>query len=193
LSQKKRQKRLYKAIPKGSHVICFDEFGPLELRPQYGSHWAKQGHPQRLPATYTRKHGVRHFLAFYDLRHDRVWGYFFQRKRGLETIRALERLRKMYPRKHTIYLILDNFSPHKHKTVRQWAKNNNIVFVWTPTNASWLNRIECQFTEMKKYSLDNTFFKTHAELQHSIKKFLRYRNSRNKKKRIHYLNLLKRH
>jgi transposase len=86
-------------------------------------------------------------------------------------------------KKHTIYLILDNFSPHKHKTVRQWAKKNNIIFVWTPTNASWLNRIECQFIEMKKYSLDNTFFKTHVELQNSIKKFLRYRNTRNKKKK----------
>jgi transposase len=67
--------------------------------------------------------------------------------------------------------------------VRQWAKDNNIIFVWTPTNASWLNRIECQFTELKQYSLDNTFFKTHAELQQTVKKFLRYRNARNKKKK----------
>jgi transposase len=155
----------------------------LELRPHYGAHWARQRHPQRLPATYTRKNGVRHFLSFYDLRHDRLWGYFFQRKRHHETLRALQRLRKMYPKKQPIYLILDNFAPHKKSVVRQWAKENNIIFVWTPTNASWLNRIECQFTELKQYSLDNTFFKTHAELQQTVKKFLRYRNARNKKKK----------
>ena len=63
------------------------------------------------------------------------------------------------------------------------SKENNIIFVWTPTNASWLNIIECQFTELKQYSLDNTFFKTHAELQQTVKKFLRYRNARNKKKK----------
>jgi transposase len=163
--------------------VCFDEFGPLELRPHYGSHWAQQRHPQRLPATYTRKHGIRHFLAFYDVRDDVLWGYFFQRKRHNETLRVLERLRKKYPGKKPIYLILDNFSPHKHPKVRRWAKQNNIIFVWTPTNASWLNRIECQFTELKQYSIDNAFYKTHAELQRAIGKFLRYRNNRNKKKK----------
>jgi len=36
--------------------------------------------------------------------------------------------------------------------------------------------------QLKQYSLDNTFFNTHAELQQAVKKFLRYRNARNKKK-----------
>jgi hypothetical protein len=30
-------------------------------------HWAQRRHPQRLPATYTRHHGVRHLLAFFDV------------------------------------------------------------------------------------------------------------------------------
>ena len=32
-SKTKRLKRLYRAIPKSSHVVCLDEFGSLELRP----------------------------------------------------------------------------------------------------------------------------------------------------------------
>ncbi len=39
-------------------VFAFDEFGPLGIRPTAGSCWAKQGKPDRLPATYRRTHGV---------------------------------------------------------------------------------------------------------------------------------------
>lgn len=39
-------------------VFAFDEFGPLGIRPTAGSCWAKQGKPNRLPATYRRTHGV---------------------------------------------------------------------------------------------------------------------------------------
>lgn len=146
-------------------------------------HWARRRHPQRQAATYARPHGVRHFLAFYDVQDDVLWGYFFQRKRSSETLQALKRLRKKYPEHETIYLVFDNFSPHKHRKVRRWVRKNKIVFVWTPTNASWLNRIECQFTELKKYSLDNAFYKTHNELQRAMLKFLRYRNMRNRKRK----------
>jgi hypothetical protein len=46
--------------------VSFDEFGPLEIRPQPGQGWYHSDHPKRLPATYTRPHGVQHWLAFYD-------------------------------------------------------------------------------------------------------------------------------
>ncbi|CAM5719110.1 hypothetical protein GCM10010390_59140 [Streptomyces mordarskii] len=39
-------------------VFAFDEFGPLGIRPTGGSCWAKQGKPNRLPATFRRTHGV---------------------------------------------------------------------------------------------------------------------------------------
>jgi transposase len=49
-------------------VFCVDEFGPLNLQPHPGRHWAVQGgrgaQPRRRRrATYTRPHGVRHLLA----------------------------------------------------------------------------------------------------------------------------------
>jgi hypothetical protein len=31
----------------------------LSIRPCHGTGWAQQGKPDRLPATYTRTHGVR--------------------------------------------------------------------------------------------------------------------------------------
>ncbi|MFE1206272.1 helix-turn-helix domain-containing protein [Streptomyces sp. NPDC058762] len=46
-------------------VFAFDEFGPLGIRPIAGSCWAKQGKPDRLPATYRRTHGVTYFHGCY--------------------------------------------------------------------------------------------------------------------------------
>ena len=154
--------------------------------------WAAQGQVDRLPATHTRPHGVRHWLAFYDVRTDRLWGYFCRRKRWSETLRVLQRLRAMYPVKERIYIILDNFSPHRRAEVRRWARKNNIIFVWTPTNASWLNKIECQFTELKRFVFHNSNHKSHAEVRTAMIKFLRYRYSRNKKRKLKLTNL-KRH
>jgi transposase len=156
----------------------------------HGQTWARKGKPHRLPATFHRPHGVRHLLAFYDVHEDFLWGYFRPRKRWQETLEVLQRVRKRYPIEERIYLVMDNFSPHKRKEVRRWARSANITIVWTPTNASWLNRIECQFTELKSAVFHNTFFHAHSEVKHDAYRFLRYRNARNKKRRL--LNL-KRH
>jgi transposase len=138
----------------------------------------------RLPATYTRKLGTRQYLAFYDLRQDKLWGYFSTRKRWMEVLQALKRMRVMYPADERIYLVLDNFSPHKRVEIKSWAKANKVSLVWTATNASWLNRIESQFTEMKEYTLSNSNYQSHKEIQDAIHKFERYRNKRNKKKKL---------
>ena len=77
-----------------------------------------------------------------------------------------------------IYLILDNFSPHKTKKVLQWAKkkSNNINLVWTPTNASWLNHIECRFTDIKNSVFTNTYYRSHQDVYNAVRKYLNYRN-----------------
>lgn len=162
-------------------MVCFDEFGPIELRPYHGSTWALRTKVSRLPATYRRTKGVRHFLAFYDVHQDNLWGYMRKRKRSIEFLDVLRWMRRGYPEEEQIYLILDNFSPHLHKKVFKWAKDNKVTLVFTPTNASWLNRIECQFTEVKKFVFEGTHYQEHEEVESAIKRFLNYRNARNRK------------
>lgn len=99
-------------------------------------------------------------------------------------------MRTRYPQEERIYLVLDNFSPHKRREIVRWARKNKVTLVWTPTNASWLNRIECQFTELKKFAFENTYYKSHKEAAIAINQFLRYRNTRNRKRKK---NFLKRH
>ena len=56
-------------------------------------------------------------------------------------------------------IVLDNWSPHSTKkdtTVGDWAEANNVELAYTPHYASWLNRIEAQFTALRYFSFDGT-------------------------------------
>ncbi|MBE0534642.1 MAG: transposase [Phycisphaerae bacterium] len=69
-----------------------------------------------------------------------------------------------------------SISYHHKAEVQAYAATHNIKFYWTPTNASWLNRIECHFTALKKFALDNTDYRSHAEQEAAIEQHLVRRN-----------------
>lgn len=173
-------RRLYGRRPTNGRRICIDEFGPLNLQPRGGGCLAKKGKKpvERHRATYNRKGGVRHFLAAYDLETGRLFGQFKSRKRWIEFLQFLKWLRRRYKMEETLYIVMDNYGPHMKKEVWQWAKRNRIRFYCTPTNASWLNRIECQFTALKKFALENSDYRSHDEQQAAIESYLTWRNRR---------------
>jgi hypothetical protein len=158
-------------------VVSFDEFGPIEVRPQKGSNWAREGHPDRVPATYTRDKGVRHLLSSYDLTNDEMHAHMKERKRNIEFLAFLKYLRSLYPAYVLIYMILDNFDPHSVPRVLRYALENNISFAFTPTNASWLNPIEPHFGPLRKFAISNCNPKDHGEIATSVRRYVSWRNS----------------
>lgn len=170
--------RLYRHRPKGGRRICFDEFGPLSVQPRAGCCWIGRTcqSPDRLRATYHRASGVQHFLAVYDLETKQLDGRFYGYKTSAEILDCLAWLRRRYRTEETLYVVLDNYGPHVKKEVRAWAETHNIRFLYTPSNASWLNYIECQFTALKKFALENSDYRSHQELQRAIDSYLRWRN-----------------
>jgi len=172
----RRIKRLYAKRPKGGRRISIDEFGPLNLLPRHGRHYAKTGHVKRLRATYHRHCGVRHMFGAYDLERDTLVGTFSPKKNWTTFLAFLKWLRQRYPRKEMLHIILDNATYHHKAEVQAYAATHNITFYWTPTNASWLNRIECHFTTLKKFALDNTDYRSHKEQQEAIEQYLSWRN-----------------
>ena len=84
----------------------------------------------------------RHWLAFYDVHADTLWGYVRRRKRREEVLDVLKRMRRRYPPHLRIHLIPDNFSPHSAPEVERWCAANNVHLVWAPTNASWPNPLK---------------------------------------------------
>ena len=171
-------------------VICVDEFGPLNLQPWPGRQWAAIGGKgkepgrlarRRMRATYTRTKGVRHLFAAYDLAEDKLYGHIKPRKTRARFLEFCRYLRTLYPPQVRIAIICDNFSPHlttrKDKRVGQWAAANNVEIAYTPTNASWLNRIEAQFTALRYFALDGTDHATHRAQASMIRRYIIWRNN----------------
>jgi transposase len=169
-------RRLYDRRPKGGRRLSIDEFGPLNLLPRHGKHYARTGHVDRLRATYSRQGGVRHMFGVYDLERDTLTGQFTPRKNWTTFLPFLKWLRRCYGSREVLHVILDNASFHLKAEVLLYAATHQIKFYFTPTNASWLNRIECHFTALKKFALDNTDYRSHEEQQAAIETYLSWRN-----------------
>ena len=170
-------------------VICFDEFGPLNLQPHPGKQWAPVGTAEgghdgprrrRRRATYTRPHGVRHLMAGYDLSTDKLYGHITTKKGRTECLAFLRYLRTLHPHDVRIAIILDNFSPHlstkNDPRVADWAEANNVELAYTPTYSSWLNRIEAQFQALRYFALDGTDHASHREQASMIRRYIIWRN-----------------
>ncbi|MGH3403129.1 MAG: IS630 family transposase [Streptosporangiaceae bacterium] len=171
-------------------IFCLDEFGPLNLQPRPGRQWAaisgKSREPGRWPrprmrATYTRTEGVRHLLAAYDLGEDKLYGHIKPRKTRTRFLEFCRYLRTLYPPEVRIAIICDNYSPHlttaKDRRVGAWAAASNVEIAYTPTNSSWLNRIEAQFTALRYFALDGTDHATHQEQASMIRRYIIWRNN----------------
>jgi transposase len=171
-------------------VFCVDEFGPLNLQPRPGRHWAavsgkgkEPGRPPRprMRATYTRTEGVRHLFAAYELGEDKLFGHIKPRKTRARFLEFCRYLRSLYPLTIRIAIICDNFSPHlttrKDGRVGAWAAVSNVEIAYTPTNSSWLNRVEAQFTALRYFALDGTDHASHKEQASMIRRYIIWRNN----------------
>jgi transposase len=85
---------LYAACPFDGPVISFDQMGPISLKPVQGAGWAPRKRPERLRATYNRKHGIRYIFGALDVHRDRLYARMRPRRAGsdvrgyMRTIRA---------------------------------------------------------------------------------------------------------
>ena len=172
----RRIRRLYGKRPKDGRRICVDEFGPLNLQPRHGKHYARIGHVDRQRATYSRKGGVRYMFGAYDMERDTLIGIFAAKKNWVSFLAFLKWLRRRYPSGEVLHIVLDNAGYHLKREVLEYSATHKIKFYRTPTNASWLNRVECHFTAMKKFTLDNTDYRSHKEQQAAIEQYLSWRN-----------------
>ncbi|WSI89029.1 IS630 family transposase [Streptomyces murinus] len=170
-------------------IFCMDEFGPLNLQPHPGRQWAERGgrhkDPDRGPrprrrATYTRPHGVRHLFATYDLTKNQLYGHVKKTKNRSQFLEFCRYLRSLHPVEKRIAIICDNYSPHlttkRCQRVATWAEANNVEIAYTPTNSSWLNRIEAQFTALRYFALDGTDHASHKEQGSMIRRYIIWRN-----------------
>ena len=104
-----------------------------------------------------------------------MYGHIKPLKNRTRFLEFCRYLRSLYPPQIKIAIICDNFSPHlttgKDKRVGRWAAAHNVEIAYTPTNSSWLNRIEAQFTALRYFALDGTDHATHQEQASMIRRY----------------------
>ena len=165
-------------------VFAFDQFGPLSIRPCHGTCWAREKHPDRLPATYHRYHGVRYFHGCYDLARDQLWGVLHEHKGGAHTLAALKTVRAARPDGAPIYIVCDNLSCNTTAAIRTWAAAHKVELCPTPTNASWADPIEAQFGPLRTFTMANSDHPSHAALARRLHAYLRWRNANARDPRV---------
>ncbi len=166
---------LYAEPPKHGVVVCYDQLGPLELRPIPGMCWARCRHPQRHRATYTRKKGTEQLHAFYDVQADCLVGRVRKRKTAHDIVACFAQLRACYPIQVRIYLVMDNLSANR-RAANDYFPGHNMEAVYLPTNASWLNAIESEFTALHGATIKNSDDPDHLTRRRRIYRYLRWRN-----------------
>ena len=119
---------------------------------------------------------MRYYFGAYDVHANRLSMRPRKRKRWREVLRFFRWLRKRYPDGRRIYLVLDNLSTHKKQEVVDWCEVNHIALVFTATYASWMNRIECHFTAVKRFVISNSDYPDHAAIAKAMQDYLRWRN-----------------
>ena len=87
-------------------------------------------------------------------------------------------------RRLRIYLIADNLSTHKTPAIREWAAGANIELVFTPTYASFLNRIECHFWGIGEFVINNADYPDWDALAKAMADHIRYRNGPHRDQRL---------
>jgi transposase len=170
--------------PRDGPVLSFDQMGPVSLRPTAGSGWARKGRPERQRADYNRRAGIRYVFGAYDVHADRLRVRLRPKRAGSDMLTFMRQIRLAYPCRQRIYWIQDNLSANWVPAIRDFAANNRIELVPTPTYASYLNPVECHFSALTEFVVANADYLDWDGFGYALARHVQYRNSDHRDQRI---------
>jgi transposase len=164
---------LYVDPPAHAVVLSVDEKSQIQAldRTQPGLPM-KKGRAGTMTHDYKR-HGTTTLFAALNVLDGTVIGRNMQRHRHQEFIRFLNTVEVQVPAPKSIHAIVDNYATHTHPKVQKWlARHPRWTFHFTPTSASWLNAVEGFFSKLTRRRLKRGVFRSVAELQTAINRFV---------------------
>jgi transposase len=137
-------------------------------------HMAKAAWPPTLPGCPLQR--VR-----LNLLDGTVMGCCMPKHRHQEFIAFLNAVERAVPLGKLIHAVLDNHGTHKHPNVVAWLERHPCwTFHFTPTSASWLNAVEGFFSALSRRRLRRGVFRSVADLQEAIARYMRDHNKTSK-------------
>ena len=124
---------------------------------------------------------MRHLLAAYDLSTDKLYGHVKSKKGRSDFLSFMRYVRTLAPRPTSASpssLTTSSRTSRPRTTLGSddWAEANNVELAYTPHYASWLNRIEAQFTALRYFCLDGTDHESHEAQAFLIRRYIAWRN-----------------
>lgn len=169
---------LYLNPPEHALVLCVDEKSQIQAldRTQPGLP-LKKGRCGTMTHDYKR-HGTTTLFAALNVLEGEIIGTCMKRHRHQEYLRFLRKIDRETPKGLDLHLIVDNYSTHKHLSVKKWlAKHSRIHIHFTPTSCSWLNLVERFFREITIKRIRRGVFRSVLELTNAIDEYLEIHNA----------------
>lgn len=106
------------------------------------------GSPERSSHDYFR-HGTTTLFAALDVKTGEVFAQCKPRHRQKEFLEFLRHIERSTPPELSVHVIVDNYSSHKTKAVREWLiRHPGWQLHFIPTHSSWLNQVERFFAKI---------------------------------------------
>ena len=169
---------LYSAPPDRALVLCVDEKPSIQAVERTAPVLPmRPGQPERRTHDYKR-HGTLDLFAALDARTGAVIGQCRPRHRAQEFRAFLDAIDGAVPPDLDVHLVLDNLRTHKTRLIQDWlAKRPRYHLHFTPTSASWLNRVEGRFALLTARQLRRGVFPTVEALEAAIRRYIEATNA----------------
>jgi transposase len=168
----------YKAAEAGTLdgvLVSFDECGPISLKPHPGRGWFARRRPANGPPTRRTRECASCWAPTTGA--DRLWGRLDARSvTAAVVLEFLKDIRRRYPPEVQVYIVMDGLSAHWTQEIRSWAVANHVGLLATPTNASHLNRIECNFWAYVEFVINGSDYPDWNQFNKATQAYIRRRN-----------------
>jgi transposase len=156
------------SVDEKSSVQALDRLDPvLPMSP---------GRAERHGFEYYR-HGTLSLYAALDTKTGAVIGKTAPRHTSQEFVAFLSDIVASQPRGREIHVIVDNFSAHKTKLVKQFLESHpKVTLHYTPTYSSWLNQVELWFAKIERDVIARGVFTSVTDLKRKLMKYIRHYN-----------------
>lgn len=134
------------------------------------------GVPERSSHDYFR-HGTTTLFAALDVKTGEVFAQCKPRHRQKEFLEFLRHIERSTPSELSIHVIVDNYSTHKTKAVREWlVRHPRWQLHFIPTHSSWLNQVERFFAKITLEVIRRGSFISVAQLRAAILEYIEEHN-----------------
>jgi len=168
---------LYLQPPAHAAVFCVDEKTAIQALDRLDPVLPlSPGRAERHGFEYFR-HGTLSLYAALDTKTGNVLGKTTSRHTSAEFVAFLTQIVASQPRRKEIYLIADNLSAHKTKTVAAFLESHPTVRLhFTPTYSSWLNQVGLWFSKIERDLIARGIFTSTRDLAQTIMRFSEHYN-----------------